>query len=137
MVDLIIHNIGRGLAYNLKLELDGDIDITTNKKLSELTIIKKGIKFLAPDQKIQFFLTSFYLIKKENPDLQLSVTVTYEDSLKKSYEETFTLDFPMWRGILMARDRTPIQRINSTLEEIKNALNSYFARQNRPTSLRQ
>lgn len=57
-IDMIIQNIGLGPAYNIKFEVNPDFEYAKGKFLSELGFMKNGLKYLAPNQKLQFFLTS-------------------------------------------------------------------------------
>jgi len=70
-IDLVIQNTGLGPAYNIKFEVNPDFEYVKGKFLSELGFVKNGLKCLAPNQKLQFFLTSMI----ENP----------EEKLKKSF----------------------------------------------------
>jgi len=44
------------MVYNFKVE--PDFKITKSRSLSEIGFIKNGLKYLAPNQKIKFFLTN-------------------------------------------------------------------------------
>jgi len=57
-IDLVIQNIELGSAYNIKFEIDSDFEYSNGKFLSKLGFIKNGLKYLAPNQKLQIFLTS-------------------------------------------------------------------------------
>jgi hypothetical protein len=57
-IDMIIQNIGLGPAYNIHFKISPDFEYEKGKFLSELGFVKSGLKYLAPNQKFQFFLTS-------------------------------------------------------------------------------
>ena len=57
LIDMVIQNIGLGPAYNIKFEINPDFECMKGKFLSELGFMKNGLKYLAPNQKLQFFLT--------------------------------------------------------------------------------
>lgn len=55
LIDMVIQNIGLGPAYNIKFEINPDFECMKGKFLSELGFMKNGLKYLAPNQKLQFF----------------------------------------------------------------------------------
>jgi len=57
-IDMIIQNIGLGPAYDIQFKVEPDFKITKSRSLSEIGFIKNGLKYLAPNQKIKFFLTN-------------------------------------------------------------------------------
>jgi len=54
-IDMVIQNIGLGPAYNIKFEINSDFEYMKGKFLSELGFMKNGLKYLALNQKLQFF----------------------------------------------------------------------------------
>lgn len=58
LIDMVIQNIGLGLAYNIKFEATPDFEYAKSKFLSNLGFMKNGLKYRAPNQRLQFFLTS-------------------------------------------------------------------------------
>ena len=54
-IDMVIQNIGLGPAYNIKFEINPDFEYIKGKFLSELGFMKNALKYLAPNQKLQFF----------------------------------------------------------------------------------
>lgn len=58
LIDMVIQNIGLGLAYNIKFEATPDFEYAKSKFLSNLGFMKNGLKYFAPNQRLQFFLTS-------------------------------------------------------------------------------
>jgi len=58
LIDMVIQNIGLGLAYNIKFEATPDFEYAKSEFLSNLGFMKNGLKYPAPNQRLQFFLTS-------------------------------------------------------------------------------
>jgi hypothetical protein len=52
---MVIQNVGLGPAYNIKFKLDPDFEYGEGKFLSDLGFVRNGLKYLAPNQKLQFF----------------------------------------------------------------------------------
>jgi hypothetical protein len=51
--NIVIQNIGPGPAYDLKFKIEPDIILRTGKNLSEINMMKKGFRYLAPNQKLE------------------------------------------------------------------------------------
>ncbi len=102
LLDLIIQNIGLGPAYDIKFELNGDIDIVPDvgRPVSERNFIKNGIKYLAPNKKISCYLTDLLEKTSEKEKTSIEVTVHYEDNLKNPYENNYTINLSEWIGLL-------------------------------------
>jgi hypothetical protein len=117
--DMIIQNIGLGPAYDLNFNISPDIKNFDEKPLSELNIIKNGIKYLAPSAKRQFFLTQFSKQSKENREIQESfgIEVTYKDGQDKILKEHFTIDFSEFMGLTKLGE-SPMYSIAESLKEI-------------------
>jgi len=116
-IDLIIQNIGLGPAYNIKFEISPDFE-DRNLKLSEIGFIKHGLRYLAPNQKIQFFLTSLtenYEEKVKNP---FEIRIIYENSIHKSYSNIYSIDFSQFTGTSQLGE-PPLYKISKNIEDIQ------------------
>ncbi len=99
-LDMIIQNIGLGPAYNIRFEIMRDFEYLDGRVLSELNIIKNGLKYLAPKQRIQFFLTNAIEKVKEKIETNFEIKVSYNNSMGKSYEDIYTIDLSELFGLL-------------------------------------
>jgi len=116
-IDMIVQNIGLGPAYNLKFEIVPDFECWEGKYLTMLGFIRNGIRYLAPNQKIQFFLTSL-TEKIEKIKERFEMKVTYKNSAGKFFNDTFIIDFSEFEG--RGTLGTPfIHSLCKSLEEIK------------------
>lgn len=116
-IDLIIQNIGLGPAYNIKFEISPDFE-DRNLKLSEIGFIKHGLRYLAPNQKIQFFLTSLtenYEEKVKNP---FEIRIIYENSIHKPYSNIYSIDFSQFTGTSQLGE-PPLYKISKNIEDIQ------------------
>ena len=87
-------------------------------RLSQLNLIKSGLKYLAPRQRIQFFLTSMIEENKQKKDARINNTVTYFNGTGKKYSETFIMDFSELSGIQQLGE-PPLYKLAKEIEKIR------------------
>jgi len=117
-IDMVIQNIGLGPAYNIKFEVNPDFEYTKGEFLSNLGFIKNGLKYLAPNQKLQFFLTSMIENFEEKIRKPFEIKVTYQNSIDKVYEDIYLIDFSQLIGLSQLGE-PPLHKIAKNIEEIK------------------
>jgi hypothetical protein len=98
-IDMVIQNIGLGPAYDIRFELRKDFEYEKGKFLSELNLIKTGVKYLAPNQKYQFFFTSMVDNFDEKVRQSFEIKVGYRNSVGKNFENTYTIGFSELIGL--------------------------------------
>lgn len=121
LIDMVIQNIGLGPAYNIKFEIKPDFEYAKGNFLSELGFIKSGLRYLAPNQKLQFFLTSMIENFEEKTKKPFEIKVTYQNSMGKKYEDAYVIDFSQLIGLRRLR-RAPLYDIAKDIEKIKEDL---------------
>jgi hypothetical protein len=123
--DMIIENIGLGPAYNINFELDPDIKDFHKKALSDLNLIKNGIKYLAPGTKRQFFFAQFSEESKETKKFRDSFQIKafYKNSQNETIDDCFTIDFSEFSGISKLGD-APLHTIAKSLDKIEKKISS-------------
>lgn len=117
-MDLVIENVGSGIAYDVKFEAVPDFEIIHNRFLSQTGLFKNGIAYFPPHQRIKLYLTwmpSNYQKKIENP---ITITVKYKNSLKKSYTQNFIIDFTLFGEI--PPPGNPLSEVAKSLEKIES-----------------
>ena len=119
LIDMVIQNIGLGPAYNIKFEINPDFEYMKGKFLSELGFMKNGLKYLAPNQKLQFFLTSMIENFEEKTKKSFEIRVTYQNSIGKTYKDVYTIDFSQLIGLSQLGEEPPLYKIAKNVEEIK------------------
>jgi hypothetical protein len=88
LFDMVIQNIGLGPPYNIKLKANPDFKCAQEGKFfSQLSFIKDGLKYLSPNQKLQFLLTD--IKNREN----FEINITYQSSTGKIYKDKYLIDF--------------------------------------------
>lgn len=121
--DMIIENIGLGPAYNINFEMNPDIKDFDGKPLSDLNIMKNGIRCLAPGTKRQFLLTQFSEESKDDRKFRDSfgIKVIYKNSQDEILDECFTIDFSEFLGLTTLGEH-PMYSIAKSLKAIENKI---------------
>lgn len=121
LIDMVIQNIGLGPAYDMRFEVSPDFECLKGRFLSEMGWVTEGLEYLAPRDKLQFFLTSMTDDFQEKVGTTFEVSVTYHNRLGNTYEDVYSIGFSQWAGLLQLGE-PPIQRIAKNMEEIKREL---------------
>ena len=123
IVNLVIENIGKGVAKNVKFEIIKDVESTKITNLKDLGIFKNGIKYLPPDRRLKFTLTT---LNKDTNDFQNSIIfkVRYSDALQKR-DSIFELEYSELEGMgrLVPPD-TYLGRISYELSKFNKVYNA-------------
>jgi len=110
---LCVENIGKSMAYNLKLKVDDNIIVTAKgKKLADETLFKNGSSCFYPGTNISFILGVFKDI------VPFRIEVKYEDYSKVKYNEVFTIDFNDFRDAVFYVDN------NESLKNVADKVNN-------------
>lgn len=124
-INLCIQNIGTGFASDIIFDGD-DLDfippmLFVNIPLKEMSIFKKGIDYLAPGKKIEIplFITHGMGDASEKT---LTIFVTYEDSMRKKYDDSFPLNLSKW--VDFSQEDTPIAKTAKSVEKIASKIES-------------
>ena len=99
-IDMVIQNIGLGPAYDIEFKMEKDFEYEKRKFLSDINFIKTGLKYLAPNQKFQFFLTSMVDDFNEKVKQSFEIKVRYKNSIGKTFESTYAIDFLEFVGLI-------------------------------------
>lgn len=117
LIHLIIHNIGVGGAYDIKFDIKPDFEYDKGQYLSQINIFKNGINYLAPNQKIKFFLVS--MIGRDNlKNAIINFKVKYKNCFNKVYNNEYILEFSEFYGMRRIIDNY-IRDISRDIKDIK------------------
>lgn len=122
-VDMVIQNIGSGAAYDIKFRVDPDFEYEKGKFLSDFGFIRNGLKYLAPNQKLHFFLTIMTENFKEKIKTFFEIMVTYHNSAGKTYKDTYLIDFSHLEGLRNAGE-PPLYKIAKNIENIQKDIHN-------------
>ena len=126
LFDMIIQNIGPGTAYNVSFNVQPDLECELGRSLSEIGLFRKGLSYLAPNQKYQFFLTSVFGKYETLRDSPIEIDVSYTDCRKTPYTNSYYIDFALFEG--MAQLGTPpLHEISDAIKSIEESLNKICA----------
>ncbi len=81
LLDLVIKNIGYGIAKDVKLKIDPPLCDHKNRDISELSLFKQGISFFPPNREFRHILgvsTQFFGEDAKRP-LEYNLTMSYSD----------------------------------------------------------
>ena len=84
-LDFIVHNIGLGPAYDIRLNVDPDFEYNPEKQLSDLGIVKNGWSYLAPNQKLLVCTTDGRHISF---DTKIEVSISWKSATRHDYQAT-------------------------------------------------
>jgi hypothetical protein len=109
IIDLIIGNAGQGTAFNIKFKLDPDFEYEKGEYLSELSFIKKGLPFLAPNQNLKTFLMWLEDVDRAIPFDKLAkpfdIMIDYEDITGKTFKRVYPMDLTPLASIKKITER--------------------------------
>jgi len=117
-IDMVIQNIGLGPAYDIKFEVEPDFEYIKGKFLSELGFVKHGLKYFAPNQKLQFFLTNMVENFEEKTKRPFKIKLTYRSGTGKVYKDEYLIDFSQLIGLSQLGE-PPLYKIAKNIEEIR------------------
>ena len=117
---MITHNVGLGPAYNIQFEVETK---TNSINFPELNLFKKGLNYLAPDQKLQFFLTSMLENFEEKISNPIKIKVIYYNFSGDKYEDKYIIDFSQLVGLRHVGEPSMV-KIAKELEGLRKNINS-------------
>lgn len=121
--NMVIQNIGAAPAYDIFFQVDPDIVIMHGKKLTDINFIQRGLKRLAPNEKIEFFVANTIKLSEEATQTEVRITVSYRgrEKEKKAKEETFELGLTEKSGMFSV-DTDPYKEMVTKLDAIHQDL---------------
>lgn len=123
IINVVIKNIGKGVAENVKLEVSPAFGTTIEGyEPMKTNLFSDGIKQLVPGQAIEVFLNSFSNhLKKELPD-RYEVVLTYFGGLGESIrEEKYFLDLTPYKDLIKSPQKT-LHELVEAVEKVSKQL---------------
>lgn len=120
--EMIIQNIGSGPAKNVNFQIDPDFEYMHGRFLSKLNLMNKGLEYLAPNQKIQFFLTDVREDFEKKTKTPFEIKVTYQNIIGKTYERKYIIDLSIFVGLPQLGE-PPLYKIAKNIESIQKDVN--------------
>ncbi len=110
-----IRNVGNVPAYKIRVTIDPPVHF--RKRISsKLGFFNSPIPALGPREEIAFFLESAVeLFNQQNPVLEFKTHVDYTDAEQNAYEQTFSIDLELLKGLALEMPIT-----DKILDELDN-----------------
>lgn len=118
-VYIIIKNIGKEPAYDIKFDIEPDFEFSKGKYLSELGFMK-GIKYLGPNAEKKSFLMSM-AEKNEGKLKPFDIGISYKNKKGKQLENICSFDFSEWSGMSEIGE-DPMEVISKSMKTISKTL---------------
>ena len=100
VAELVIKNIGRSVANNVRISIEPEISNISDKDFVEYytTLLTQGVKMLVPDQEIRAFLnTTPEIFKRSEGPMIYNIEVSYEGgSLNKQRVHQSSIDLRLF-----------------------------------------
>jgi hypothetical protein len=124
-INLVVENVGAGPAYEVRLSCHPDFEMERGARLSDVGVFAHGIRYLAPGQRVEFFLTSILgdleEIKKTGGRFDFEVRVQYRGVLGPTHDERFLIDFRHFVGITTL-GTPPLEKIARDIEKMRTSI---------------
>ncbi len=138
--NLVIRNIGHGVARNITFDFSAPIETTEGRDLTELPYFKHGINFMAPQTDLPTVWDSYQNVVQNLRDKGLMEGITiiakYEDRQGEHYETEWTINplllegsgYSEYKGFedqvqALEDQARALEKISQGLEEVKEAVN--------------
>ncbi|HCD60934.1 hypothetical protein ACSVHK_08020 [Acinetobacter nosocomialis] len=121
---LIIHNIGKGIAQDIKFS--GTDFILKNVSDIEIGAFQVGTPILFPDEKLIYCLGTYPILKKSLPDHPLKISITFHSKIalypyKRKIKNVVTVDINAFSGVDIS-ESTFEREVRKSLNEIASSL---------------
>ena len=107
-VDLVIKNIGNGVAKNISISFDQKITDTHGKELNELGFIK-NLRFLSPGRELSHFVGLSFNYFQEGQPSPITGKVTYENIHGKKFFSSIACDLYAFKNLVVHPPRKDIE----------------------------
>lgn len=118
--DLVVRNSGRGIARNVRFQINPDIPVEINNPESRLTriaFIRDGLGHLGSGQEMRSALNSFPAMAKTPIEIIVSYELDSVSSRQQRIESRFVLDVREYEGIANL-GQEPIAEIAKSMKQI-------------------
>lgn len=119
-IDMVIQNIGLGPAYDVSFKVSPDFEYEPTKPFSGLGFMRNGLKYLAPNQRLQFYLGKMVDLRKNIGD-GFEVEVTYRNSLGNIRDHSYFIDFSEIID-LAHLGRPPLHKMADSIDKIEKSV---------------
>lgn len=118
--DLVVRNSGRGIARNVRFQINPDIPLEINdpeSRLTRIAFIRDGLGYLGSGQEMRSALNSYPAMVKTPIEIIVSYELDRARSRPQRNESRFLLDVREYEGIASLRQE-PIAEIAKSMKQI-------------------
>ena len=116
-IELVLENIGAGPAFDVHVELDGDMECFGSKYLSNFGFVRNGIRYLGSNQCYRVFVADMTDDFDTKLQIKVPLKVRFKGPEKKEIVHEYVLDFSQFEG-LNQLGIPPLHRMADSLEFI-------------------
>jgi hypothetical protein len=123
VIYLVIKNLGRSVAEDVKLEFDPPLRNTVKDEIEQLPLLTGGIGSMPPGHEVRAFfdVTTAYYDESKNLPMNYDVTITYSGGLGGDSHSVYQrLDLSMYKGLGYLREKG-IEDLVTQVEKIAGA----------------
>lgn len=93
LFDIVVRNIGKGAAYNIKFDFDSNASLINQKDQVNINHwgIFKGLRFFGPNQEYRSFFGDLSIFKITNT-IPLLISVQYQNHRGKKFRNEYLID---------------------------------------------
>jgi hypothetical protein len=129
--DLVIQNVGRGPAREIKLGTSSDLKVLNQHPIMEAGPFRTGVPLLVPNEAWRFPLV---LARGSWADLAatpLVIQASWSDNEARRYERTFVLDFGQFEHFHVL-GQPPLKTLADAVEKIQREIENLARGRSRP-----
>jgi hypothetical protein len=124
-IDVVVHNVGPGAAYDVRLLPSRDFRILDDAKLSEIGFFQRPIPVLGPGQRFQTLFAILSDLKDDGAGLDMGVE--YCDTLGSKLSESYPLDLAVFQGMRPGGD-PPLKVLSDGVSRLSQTLDRHYGR---------
>lgn len=127
LIDIVIRNVGRGVALNVKFRLDGDDEDMKQHKVM-IKGNQKPVNYLSSGEFETYLFGQIERLLEDPPMKPLTAVVEFEDVDGRPYESQIVLDVTQFKGVsweinsVVWRGMSALEKIEKTLEQVNRHL---------------
>lgn len=127
LISLFARNDGKTSAHSVTMTVSPPLLSHIRDSAQPSRIVEAGVAFMPPGKEIEEFLGGWHEIETENPTLKYTGSIKYSDADGTKYEEPFTIDLMLRKGLSYISHDTvekELKNIVSGLKSISHELNA-------------
>ena len=130
VIDLVIRNLGKGVAKEPKFTFDPPLRDSRGRILSEMPIFKGKLDFVPPDKEIRQVFDSAISYFGATPRLPttFAVSISYFDEKKESeYSDSMNLDLSIYEGLVHIKKKGMndlVRQMEKIVSELRKVVRS-------------